>query len=106
MTRDAIEYIARHVVETRFGDLPKEAVDASQKFILDSIGVGLAGGRGPWVEELINAQGPAPAATLCLGSLQPVPRLLWQHAATSAGTVPANAGLGHPAGACLWLCRG
>ena len=61
MTRDAIEYIARHVVETRFGDLPKEAVDASQKFILDSIGVGLAGGRGPWVEELINAQGPAPA---------------------------------------------
>ena len=47
MTRDAIEYIARHVVETRFGDLPKEAVDASQKFILDSIGAMASLGVGP-----------------------------------------------------------
>ena len=61
MTIDAIEHITRHVVETDFDDLPQEAVEASQKFILDSIGVGLAGSGGPWVTELINAMGAAPA---------------------------------------------
>ncbi|HAN61643.1 MAG TPA: MmgE/PrpD family protein, partial [Gammaproteobacteria bacterium] len=61
MTIDAIEHIAHHVVETGFDDLPQEAVAASQKFILDSIGVGLAGSGGPWVTELINAMGAAPA---------------------------------------------
>ena len=52
MTIDAIEHITRHVVETGFDDLPQEAIEASQKFILDSIGVGLAGSGGPWVTEL------------------------------------------------------
>lgn len=61
MTIDAIEHIAHHVVETGFDDLPQEAIAASQKFILDSIGVGLAGSGGPWVTELINAMGAAPA---------------------------------------------
>ena len=46
MTIDAIEHITRHVVETDFDDLPQEAIEASQKFILDSIGVGLAGSGG------------------------------------------------------------
>ncbi|SVD34696.1 uncharacterized protein METZ01_LOCUS387550, partial [marine metagenome] len=30
-------------------------MDAAKKFILDSIGVGLAGGSGPWVDQLIAA---------------------------------------------------
>ena len=61
ITIDAKEHIARHVVETGFDDLPQEAIEASQKFILDSIGVGLAGSGGPWGTELINAMGAAPA---------------------------------------------
>ena len=55
MSTDAINRIARHVVTTDFADLPKDALDAAKKFILDSIGVGLAGGSGPWVDQLIAA---------------------------------------------------
>ncbi len=59
---DAIEHIARHVIGTSFTDLPENAVAASQKFILDSIGVGIAGGRDPWAAKLVSAQQPAAGA--------------------------------------------
>ena len=52
--KDAIEGFADHVIGTRFEDLPPEAVLAAKTFILDSIGVGLAGTRGPFVGELIG----------------------------------------------------
>ncbi len=45
--------LARHVVGTRFEDLPANAVRAAKTFLLDSIGVGIAGSDGPWVKELI-----------------------------------------------------
>ena len=49
-----VETLAAHVVGTRFEDLPQDAVNAAKTFILDSIGVGVAGSDGPWVRELIE----------------------------------------------------
>ena len=58
---NSIDTIARHVTQTRFEDLPEDAVDATCKFILDTLGVGILGSSGPWVEELIDAQGGSPS---------------------------------------------
>ena len=49
-----VETLAAHVVRTKFEDLPQDAVNAAKTFILDSIGVGVAGSDGPWVRELIE----------------------------------------------------
>ena len=59
---DSIDTIARHVIGTRFADLPEDAVEATCKFILDTLGVGIFGSSGPWVEELISAQGGPPTS--------------------------------------------
>ncbi|MEQ8818376.1 MAG: MmgE/PrpD family protein [Thalassobaculum sp.] len=57
---DAIERFADHVVSTRFEDIPADALTAAKTFILDSLGVGLAGTRAPWVREWIAvSQAPA-----------------------------------------------
>lgn len=83
---DAIERFADHVVSTRFEDIPDAAVRAAKVFILDSLGVGLAGTRAPWVREWIDASTamtpgdgarvwgtgerlPAPAAAALVGYL-------------------------------------
>ena len=52
---DAIRIFAQHVSRTRFEDLPAAATRAARIFILDTIGVGLAGSSGPRVAELIEA---------------------------------------------------
>src|SRR5262249_9593363 len=52
---DAIRLFAKHVSRTQFEDLPEAAVRAARIFILDTIGVGLAGTNGPHVVELIEA---------------------------------------------------
>jgi len=81
---DAIAAFARHVVGTGHADLPAAAVAATKTFILDSLGVGVAGSAGPWVRELVDTCGawgaadaarvwvrgtalPAPAAAMCNG---------------------------------------
>lgn len=56
---DAIERFADHVVGTGYDDIPADAVRAAKVFILDSLGVGLAGTRAPWSREWIDA---SPAA--------------------------------------------
>ena len=48
-----VERLARHVIETRYEDLPESAVRGAKTFILDSVGVGVAGSNGPWVKELL-----------------------------------------------------
>ena len=53
---DAIDSFARHVVGTRFEDLPGIAVAAAKTFILDTLGVGIAGSSGPMARELAEAQ--------------------------------------------------
>jgi 2-methylcitrate dehydratase PrpD len=79
---DAIAAFATHVATTRFEDLPEAAVAATKTFILDTLGVGLAGSAGPKAGELAALQArwgagadavvwgqgirlPAPAATFC-----------------------------------------
>jgi len=52
---DPIRLFAEHVSRTRFADLPEAAVRAARIFILDTIGVGLAGTNGPCVAELIES---------------------------------------------------
>jgi aconitate decarboxylase len=52
---DAISKFADHVVATRFHDLPDDAVRAAKVFVLDTLGVGLAGSSGPMARELATA---------------------------------------------------
>ncbi len=53
---DPIVRFAEHVCATRYEDLPREAIAATKTFLLDSLGVGIAGSAGPWVEELVACQ--------------------------------------------------
>lgn len=53
---DAIAAFARHVAERRYADIPENARLAARIFILDTIGVGLAGSTGPKCAEIIAAQ--------------------------------------------------
>ena len=52
---DAIATFADHVVTTRFADIPADALRAGKIFILDALGVGLAGSTGPMARELAAA---------------------------------------------------
>lgn len=52
---DATERFADHVVSTGYTDIPDPAIRAAKVFILDSLGVGLAGTRAPWVREALTA---------------------------------------------------
>jgi 2-methylcitrate dehydratase PrpD len=81
---DAIATFADHVVRTRFEDLPSAAIVAAKTFILDTLGVGIAGSSGPMARDLANMQEawgrgeaarvwgngrrlPAPSAAMCNG---------------------------------------
>jgi 2-methylcitrate dehydratase PrpD len=46
--------LVRYVAETNFDSLPREVVDETKKFILDTIGVGLAGVREPGCREVVD----------------------------------------------------
>jgi aconitate decarboxylase len=52
---DAIGTFADHVVTTRFAHIPADALRAAKIFILDTLGVGLAGSTGPMARELAAA---------------------------------------------------
>lgn len=49
---DAITHFADHVVGRSYDDFPSEAVVAAKTFLLDAIGVGIAGVHGQWAEVL------------------------------------------------------
>ena len=67
---DAIEALADHVIETKLEDIPSSAIRAAKTYILDTIGVGLAGSIGPYVEELVSSLGlPYRILRLCAGDL-------------------------------------
>jgi len=62
---DAIEPLGRHVLLTAWEDLPEPVQRATKVFLLDSLGVGVAGSRGPLAEALIAAHaGPGEARVL------------------------------------------
>jgi aconitate decarboxylase len=79
---DAIAAFADHVVRSRFEQLSGDAVKAAKTFILDTLGVGIAGSAGPMASEIAETQEiwghraealvwgngrrlPAPAAAMC-----------------------------------------
>lgn len=53
---DAIHRFAEHVAATEFQAIPEAAVTAAETFVLDTIGVGLAGSSGPMARELADTQ--------------------------------------------------
>src|SRR5947207_2863923 len=53
---DAISAFADHVVRTGFHDLPGDAVKSAKTFILDTLGVGLAGSCDSMARELAEMQ--------------------------------------------------
>jgi 2-methylcitrate dehydratase PrpD len=52
---DPINAFADHVTRTDLDDLDAAARDAVRTFVLDSVGVGIAGSTGPWLDELVAA---------------------------------------------------
>src|SRR5688572_10535487 len=79
---DAIAHFAEHVTSRSYADIPDAAIAAAKVFILDTLGVGLAGSSGPKAQELARAQSlwgtgsdarvwatgeglPAPAVAFC-----------------------------------------
>ncbi|MBW1716916.1 MAG: MmgE/PrpD family protein, partial [Deltaproteobacteria bacterium] len=48
------EKLVRYVSETTYDRLPKEATTETKKFILDTLGVGLAGAREPGCREVVE----------------------------------------------------
>lgn len=48
-------HFARHVVTTRFEDIPAEVIDLAKVFFLDTIGVGIAGSTADGATQLLNA---------------------------------------------------
>jgi len=53
---DPIERFVEHVVDTARAAIPAPARAALRRFLLDTLGVGVAGSAGPWVHELIDSQ--------------------------------------------------
>ena len=53
-TVDAIDAFAAHVVTTTSRDLPAAALAAAKTFVLDSIGVGIAGSGEPWASTIAD----------------------------------------------------
>ena len=51
---DAVSQFADYVAETKFSDLPREVVDNTKKFIIDTIGVGIAGIEAPGCQETLG----------------------------------------------------
>ena len=54
---DAIEQLAAHLVRTPFENIAPKALNSAKTFILDTIGVAIAGTTGPHVSELISTAG-------------------------------------------------
>lgn len=52
---NAAEIFARHALATRFDTIPPAAVAAAKTFILDTIGVGVAGARAAYADEILRA---------------------------------------------------
>lgn len=64
---DPVRHLVRHVVDLDFDDLPGSAVSRAKTFILDTIGVGIAGANGagvPALRDLARSWGEVPEASV------------------------------------------
>ena len=82
--RDAIWRFAEHVAGTDYDELPESAAAAVRTYLLDTLGVGVAGSAGPWTRQLIETQ-----RLSCPGDQARV----WSHGArlSAAGAAVCNA---------------
>jgi 2-methylcitrate dehydratase PrpD len=51
---DAICDLAKYIVNTRYDDIPRNVVEIAKKFIIDSVGVGMAGSSAPGNVEIMD----------------------------------------------------
>jgi 2-methylcitrate dehydratase PrpD len=51
---EIVEKLVTYISETNYDGLPKEVIDETKKFILDTLGVGLAGAREPGCKEVVD----------------------------------------------------
>ena len=49
-----VERLVTYISETNYDGLPKDVIDETKKFILDTFGVGLAGAREPGCKEVVG----------------------------------------------------
>ena len=75
---NAAELLARHVSRTRLEDIPAQAIARAKVFILDSLGVAIAGATAPGREQVLSAArrwgGQAEATTWGGGGRLPAPQ--------------------------------
>lgn len=72
MSPDAIDALCRHAVQTPSDAIPRAARDAARTFLLDSLGVGVAGSRGPFVDALCEVSAGRPESRI-LGRRERLP---------------------------------
>ncbi len=74
---DILPKLIDYLAATQFHDLPKAVVDSTKKFIVDSIGVTIAGSNAPGCREVVNlikGWGGKPEATIVIdGTKVPTP---------------------------------
>lgn len=72
---NALERLAQHVLQTRFDDLPPEAVAAAKRFCLDTLGVCIAGTSAPYAAEVrtVAASWGSGTEATALGLGDPLP---------------------------------
>ena len=66
---DSVKGIVDHLTGTTFNDLPEAVIDGAKRFILDSVGVAIAGSSAPGcreVADLVKEWGGKPEATLLI----------------------------------------
>jgi len=72
---DIVYHLAEHVVRTRFEDLPSQTVDSTKQFILDTLGVAIAGssaaGVREVVEQMVEWEGRPQSTIICYGNRVP-----------------------------------
>jgi 2-methylcitrate dehydratase PrpD len=49
-----VERLVTYISETNYDVLPKDVIEETKKFILDTLGVGLAGAREPGCKEVVD----------------------------------------------------
>ncbi|MDI7259277.1 MAG: MmgE/PrpD family protein [Thermodesulfobacteriota bacterium] len=74
---DAIYDLAKYIVNTRYEDIPQNVVKIAKKFIIDSIGVGMAGSSAPGNAEIMDLikewGGKKESSILVYGTKVPAP---------------------------------
>ncbi len=72
---DIVYRLAEHVVGTRFEDLPGQTVDFTKRFILDTLGVAIAGSSAAGVREVVEQmaewEGTPQSTIICYGMKVP-----------------------------------